>query len=71
MKANIDKKPQDPKPGLIPWIGLILIVAVFIILFGIEVAASFSKTGHIWSEIGLVVLVYASIFIWINTTTGR
>jgi hypothetical protein len=48
------------------WWILNLLIGVFMLVLYLEVKAPFSKAGHIWAEIGLVLLVYGLVAGWLK-----
>jgi hypothetical protein len=48
------------------WFLLVLLVGGVLRLFWLEVKAPFSQAGHIWAEIGLALLLYGIVAVWLK-----
>jgi hypothetical protein len=57
-------KNERPRPK---WFFFYLLSAAFVLLLFLEVKAQLSETGHVWAEIGLVLLFYGLIFSWLKS----
>lgn len=60
MRAN---RPQ--------WWVLYSFIGIFLVLFRIEARLPVSETGHAGLEIGLIVVLFALLFIWVRANSAR
>jgi hypothetical protein len=54
------------RPGRPKWWVLYILVVFIFILFGLEVRASFTQIGHTVAEIGLVIILYGLMMVWLR-----
>lgn len=59
-RANMNNKASRPN-----WLVLYLAMGLFLPLFYLEAKMPMSKTGHILTEIGLVLLIYGLVSWWL------